>query len=88
MTVNERELPTQDDILSCIEALRIKTEGWLSEIDESSENRAFPWAGRTQFGVIIFLLRHMLYHIGELSSLLNDSKSGEAADNWIKAFDN
>ena len=57
MTVNERELPTQDDILSCIEALRIKTEGWLSEIDESSENRAFPWAGRTQFGVIIFFVK-------------------------------
>ena len=85
-TVKEEELPSQNDVLTCIDELKAKTEKWLSEMDYSSENRSFDWAGKTKLGVVIFLLRHNLYHIGELSSLLNESRNGEAEDNWIKAF--
>jgi hypothetical protein len=28
----------------------------------------------------------MLYHLGELSSMLNESKQGVAEDNWFKAL--
>jgi surface antigen len=66
--------------------LKVKTEEWLSEMDFSAENRSFDWAGKTKLGVVIFLLRHNLYHIGELSSLLNESRNGEAEDNWVKAL--
>jgi len=55
-------------------------------MDYDAENLSFDWAGRTKLGVVIFLLRHNLYHIGELGSLLNESRNGEAEDNWIKAF--
>ena len=85
-TVKEEELPSQNDILTCINELKVKTEKWLSEMDYNAENNSFDWAGKTKLGVVIFLLRHNLYHIGELSSLLNESKNGEAEDNWIKAF--
>jgi len=28
----------------------------------------------------------MLYHLGELSSMLNESKQGVAEDNWFKTL--
>jgi hypothetical protein len=84
-TAQEEELPSQNDILACINELKVKTEAWLSEIDFSSENRSFPWAGETKLGVVIFLLRHSLYHLGELSSLLNESRNGDVEDHYVKA---
>ena len=85
-TVNEEELPSQIDILACIYEFKIKTRKWLSEMNFDAENSTFGWAGKTKLGVVIFLLRHSLYHIGELSSLLNESKNGVAEDNWVKAL--
>jgi hypothetical protein len=85
-TVPEKDLPSQDDVLACIDELRVKTEKWLSETDLSSENRSFEWAGETKLGVVLFLLRHSLYHIGELSSLLNESRNGDVKDNYVKAL--
>jgi hypothetical protein len=85
-TVPEAELPSQADILACIVALQTKTESWLSEMDFAAENTAFPWTGKAQFSVALFLLRHMLYHLGELSSMLNESKQGVAEDNWVRAL--
>jgi len=85
-TVREAELPSQDDVLAAIHELRAKSEAWLSEMDFNAENKSFDWAGKTRSGVVIFLLRHNLYHIGELSALLNESRQGVTEDNWIKAF--
>lgn len=61
-----------------------KKEKWLTEVDYQAENKKFYWAGETQLGLVLFLLRHTLYHVGELSSLLNESKNGVADDNWVK----
>jgi hypothetical protein len=85
-TVEAKDLPSQNDILTCLEELKAKTEDWLSKIDFESENKTFPWAGKTKLGVVLFLLRHNLYHIGELSSLLNESKNGIAKDHWVKTL--
>ncbi len=84
--VKEEALPSQDDILACISELKVKTEVWLSEMDFDSENTSFGWAGETRLGVVLFLLRHSVYHLGELSSLLNESKNGEVGDNYVKAL--
>ncbi len=84
--VGEKDLPSQDDILMCIEELKAETEEWLSEMDFDAENRAFGWAGKTKFGVALFLLRHNLYHIGQLSALLNESKNGDVDANYVKAL--
>ncbi len=86
ITVQEENLPSQDDVLACIHDLMGKTKTWLSEMDFAGENRAFVWAGKTKLGVVLFLLRHSLYHIGELSSLLNESKNGEVEDHYVKAL--
>lgn len=85
-TTKTDDLPTQNDILAFIHEMKSQTEKWLSDLDYGAENKAFPWAGETQFGVVLFLLRHSQFHIGELSSLLNESKAGVVEDHYIKAL--
>jgi len=85
-TVPEAELPSQADILACIDELKARTEAWLSALDFTAENKPFEWAGKTKLDVVLFLLRHTLYHVGELSSMLNESRHGVAEDNWVKAL--
>ena len=85
-TVNVEALPSRSDVILCIQEFAQKTESWIAEMDLCSINQAFGWAGKTKLGVVIFLLKHSVYHLGELSSLLNESKSGEAEDNYVKAL--
>lgn len=84
--VEESDLPSRNDVIACIDYFSNKTTQWLAEIDFSSPNEAFPWAGKTKAGVVLFMLRHFLYHLGELSCLLNESLNGEAEDNYVKAL--
>ncbi|MEJ2562516.1 MAG: hypothetical protein P8Z42_07485 [Anaerolineales bacterium] len=81
----EGQLPTQDDVLSCIRYLREKTAFWLIGMDFEGKNTKFEWAGKTKMGVAIFLLRHSLFHLGELSSLLSEAKSGDVDDYFANA---
>lgn len=85
-TTDIPDLPSRDDVIQCINGFRQKTGDWLSCMDISSGNEAFDWAGKTRLGVVIFLLKHNTYHLGELSSLLNESKNGEVGDNYVKAL--
>ena len=85
-TAKEEDLPTQNDVLACIHELKARTEEWLAEIDFNAEIKLFPWAGETKLAVALFLLHHSLYHLGELSSLLNESRNGEVEDNYVKAL--
>ena len=82
--IPEQDLPSQEDILVCIDELRGKTKDWLNEMDCAAENEAFPWAGETKLGVVLFLLCHTVYHLGELSALLNESRNGNAEDSYVK----
>jgi hypothetical protein len=86
LTIDEELLPLRSDILEILSLFRAKTNSWIFNLDINDENTAFPWAGKTKAGVILFLLRHTLYHIGELNALLFESKNGVAEDNFIKAF--
>ena len=86
LTMELEALPLRSDILHVVDVFRVKTEKWLLEMDLPAQNTAFEWAGQTKMGVVIFLLRHTLYHLGELNALLYESKLGEANDNFIKAF--
>lgn len=86
-TAVEDELPSRDDILQGIVEFSRKTETWLSGLDYMSANDVFPWAGETKLALAIFLLRHSLYHLGELSCLLNESRNGNVEDNYVKALE-
>jgi hypothetical protein len=85
-TAKEEDLPSQDDIVASIHDWKAKTEGWLSGMDFNAANRSFEWAGETRLGVALFLLQHSLYHLGELSSLLNESRAGDVEDHFVKAL--
>jgi hypothetical protein len=84
-TTNEDDLPSQNDIMLCIKDFQAKTEAWLSEMDFGAKNTSFEWAGETKLGVVIFLLRHTLFHLGELSGLLNEARNGDVEDYYVKA---
>jgi uncharacterized damage-inducible protein DinB len=86
-TATEDELPSRNDILHAIVEFSKKTETWLEELDYMSTNEAFPWAGKTKLGLVLFLMRHSLYHLGELSCLLNESRNGDVEDNYVKALE-
>ena len=86
LSMDADQLPSRADIHHALKIFSTKTEIWLSEMDLNAENAAFSWAGETKAGVVIFLLRHTLYHLGELNALLYESKGGKAEDNYIKAF--
>jgi len=79
------DLPSQNDILICMTEIQGRTELWLSGMDYSQMNTSFDWAGDTKLGVVIFSLRHFLYHLGELSCLLNESRNGDVEDIYVKA---
>ena len=83
-TANEEDLPTQRDIILCIAEIKTTTEAWLSEMDFSAKNTSFQWAGETKLAVVIFSMRHTLYHLGEFSSLLNESRNGDVGDNFAE----
>ncbi len=84
-TVEKDSLPSQSDILACILEMQARTKKWLLAMDFGAENSSFEWAGETKLGVVIFLLRHSLYHIGELASLLNESKNGDVEDHYAQS---
>lgn len=81
--VTETDLPTQQDVLSAIDRAQASTEAWVCDIDLNAENRSFGWAGATQFGLVLFLLRHTLYHLGQLDALLEETRDGKAADHFV-----
>jgi len=84
--IKKDDLPSQNDILAFIHEMKRKTEKWLIDLEYGAENVSSPWAGETQMGVVIFLLRQSQFHIGELSSLLNECKDGDAEDHYVKAL--
>ena len=79
------ELPSREDVRAAVKVWKEKTAAWISEMDIDSDNESFPWAGETKGGVALFLLRHTLFHLGELSSLLNESRNGEVEDHYVAA---
>ena len=83
--IPENDLPSQMEIIDLITNFAAKTEKWLVDTDLDAPNKDFPWAGETQLGVAVFTLRHFLFHLGELSSLLNESRNGDVDDLYVKA---
>ncbi len=79
-------LPSQKDILQLIDELNPQIREWIASLDFDGANTKFPWAGETHTGLFLFLLRHTMYHMGELNSLLYQAKSGRLDDLWMMGF--
>ena len=81
----EKDLPTQEELVKWVQEYADRSEKWLKKMDFDHECTAFPWAGDTDGAVALFMFQHYLFHLGELSSLLNESKNGEVEDLYVKA---
>ncbi len=81
------DLPTKEDILDLIHVYKKKTDDWINSVDQEAPNTNFGWTGPRMISVVLFLLRHMEYHIGELNLLLHLSSGGKANDNWVGALE-
>ena len=57
---------SKSDIVTCIHEVMMKTEKWLSNKDYSAKIESFPWAGEKKLGVVIFLLRYIIFHIDKV----------------------
>ena len=82
-TVKKESLPSQQDILSCMKDFQQKVTTWINEMDILAENISFDWTGEKNLGTVLFMLHHMVFHVGELSGLLNESKNGNVEDPYL-----
>jgi hypothetical protein len=78
--VKKEDLPSQEDILACTRVFQQKVSDWVNQMELAAENKSFDWTGETNLGTVLFMLHHMVFHIGELSGLLNESKNGDVDD--------
>lgn len=77
------ELLSQNEIIACIKEIQKRTNKWLEDLECEQKNTSFEWAGEIKIGIVIFSLKHFMYHLGELSCLLNESKNGEVNDIYV-----
>jgi hypothetical protein len=82
-TVKKEDLPSQEDILACSKIFQQKVTDWVNEMDILAKNTSFDWTGEINLGTVLFMLHHMVFHVGELSSLLNESKNGNVEDPYV-----
>ena len=82
-TVKKEDLPSRQDILACAKIFQQKVTTWINEMDINAKNTSFDWTGETNLGTVLFMLHHMVFHIGELSALLNESKKGDVEDSYV-----
>ena len=57
---------------------------WLLGEPLNAREERFPWATTTHRSVALFLLRHSLYHIGEMKAMLFRGSNGAIADPWME----
>ena len=83
--VEKKELPTQSEMLEMILYFKEKTITWINDVALEEINEDFEWTGETKFSVVIFVLRHFMYHLGEVSGLLNEVKNGDVDDIYVNS---
>ncbi len=72
----------QSDIISNSEIQKNYIVKWINEIDLSSINEQYKWTGNDLESVVIFIIRHNYFHLGELNALLNEYLGGKAKDHF------
>lgn len=68
--------------MSAVLLLGIPGQNWINNINFDSRNDKFPWTGDSAVSVVLFVLRHSQYHLGEMNALLNEQLKGNSEDNF------
>jgi len=72
-SVSPEQLPTKEQTKTYLTEMIEKMDGWLQRLSDTellSEEKAFPWTGKTKLGRAIYLLVHCRQHIGEINAEL------------------
>jgi hypothetical protein len=67
------ELPTREAALDRLADIRSTVEQRLAELDDAAllePETAHPWTGPTRLGKLIYNLRHIQHHLGEVNAEL------------------
>ena len=80
---HDEKLPSKAEFATYARGVQKGVGAWLlgGSLDEPEDR--FPWAGNTRRAVSVFLLRHSLYHLGELNAILFTGREGGIADPWM-----
>lgn len=80
---HDENLPGKAEFTAYARRVQKGVGAWVlaGSLDEPEER--FPWAGSTRRAVSVFLLRHSLYHLGELNAILFTGREGGIPDPWM-----
>ena len=53
-TAEEKDIPSQQDIIAAAKSFEALTETWLGDMDLVKHNATFDWAGETLLGLALF----------------------------------
>lgn len=75
---------TRGEILANLERHEAALKAWILRTDLAAGNEAYPWTGKDMESVLLFIVRHGYFHLGEMSALLNETLEGDASDNFAR----
>jgi hypothetical protein len=73
---------TRSEILANLNRHEESLQRWTRGIELGESNEKYPWTGKDMESVLLFIMRHSYFHLGEMSALLNETLAGDAADNF------
>jgi hypothetical protein len=73
---------TRSEILANISRHEASLQLWIRGTELASGNEKYPWTGVDMESVLLFIIRHNYFHLGEMSALLNETLAGDASDNF------
>jgi uncharacterized damage-inducible protein DinB len=81
--LNENDsLISKQDISNMINTVKNTLNQWITNLDLTQANERCTWTGSNLESVVLFVIRHSYFHLGELNALLNEYKKGEASDHF------
>jgi hypothetical protein len=80
----EADRITRGEILANLERHEAALKDWILRTELGAGNEKYPWTGKDMESVLLFIVRHGYFHLGEMSALLNETLAGDAADNFAQ----
>lgn len=80
--VDESNYLYREEIIELIKITEKNVQEWLKTIALDESNTNYPWTGKDVTSVVLFIIRHSYFHLGEMNGLLNESIAGKAKDSF------
>ncbi len=80
----EEDRISRNEILGNLGRHEAGLKDWIRGTELSASNEKYPWTGKDMESVLLFIIRHSFFHLGEMSALLNEKLEGDASDSFAK----